>query len=152
MKLQKRYLEVSRSTREEVRAFFHFTDKRKNYEILQTSQKTRVKILRCVKGVKKLFSKKRNLLVQKTRTRSETTFEGGWAARYNRSTECGWAARHVAATGAILNALGGPVRGSLEAVFSSFLSTNCMGALLLLLPAKNKRNQPSLPKIRLHQE
>jgi hypothetical protein len=62
MKLQKRYLEVSRSTREEVRAFFHFTDKRKNYEILQTSQKTRVKILRCVKGVEKLFSKKRNLL------------------------------------------------------------------------------------------
>jgi hypothetical protein len=30
LKLQKRYLEVSRSTREEVRAFFHFTDKRKN--------------------------------------------------------------------------------------------------------------------------
>jgi hypothetical protein len=30
MKPQKRYLEVSRSTREEVRAFFRFTDKRKN--------------------------------------------------------------------------------------------------------------------------
>jgi hypothetical protein len=30
MKPQKRYLEVSRSTRKEVRAFFRFTAKRKN--------------------------------------------------------------------------------------------------------------------------
>jgi hypothetical protein len=66
MKLQKHYLEVSNSFRKEVRAFFRFTAKRKNYEFFQTSQKKRLEILRCV-VLKKVFSKKRSFSVQKTR-------------------------------------------------------------------------------------
>jgi hypothetical protein len=46
MKLQKHYLEVSNSSRNEVRAFFRFIAERKNCEIL-----------RCV-GLLKVFSKK----------------------------------------------------------------------------------------------
>ena len=48
MKLQKHYLEVSNSSRNEVRAFFRFTAERKNYEFFQMSQKKRLEILRCV--------------------------------------------------------------------------------------------------------
>jgi hypothetical protein len=39
MKLQKRYLEVSSSIRDEVRAFFRFTAEWKKYEFFQMSQK-----------------------------------------------------------------------------------------------------------------
>jgi hypothetical protein len=59
MKPQKRYLEVSNSIRDGVRAFFRFTVERKNIEFFQMSQKTHLKILRCV-VVMKVFSKKRN--------------------------------------------------------------------------------------------
>jgi hypothetical protein len=59
MKPQKRYLEVSNSIRDGVRAFFRFTAERKNGEFFQMSQKTRFEILRCV-VVMKVFSKKRN--------------------------------------------------------------------------------------------
>jgi hypothetical protein len=71
MKLQKRHLEVSNSNRGKVRAFFRFTAKRKNLEIFQMSQKMRLEILRCVM-VLKVFSKKRNVSVQKTRQQSAT--------------------------------------------------------------------------------
>jgi hypothetical protein len=80
---QKRHLEVSKSIREEVRAFSRFTAKRKNWEFFQTSQKIRLEILRCV-VVLKVFSKKRSFLVQKTRPLSAVGnhFECGGAARY----------------------------------------------------------------------
>jgi hypothetical protein len=71
MKLQKRYFEVSNSTRGRVRAFFRFTAKRKNLKIFQMSQKKRLEILRCVM-VSKVFSKKRSFSVQKTRPQSAT--------------------------------------------------------------------------------
>jgi hypothetical protein len=60
MKPQKRYLEVSYSIRDGVRAFFGFTAKRKKEEFFQMSQKTRLEIIRCVVAMK-VFSKKRNL-------------------------------------------------------------------------------------------
>jgi hypothetical protein len=66
MKLQKHYLEVSNSFRNEVRAFLRFTAERKNYELFQMSQKKRLEILRCV-VLLKVFSKKRSFSVQKTR-------------------------------------------------------------------------------------
>jgi hypothetical protein len=71
MKLQKRYLEVSNSTRDGVRAFFRFTAKQKNNFFFQMSQKKRLEILRCV-VVLKVFSKKRSFSVQKTRPQSAT--------------------------------------------------------------------------------
>jgi hypothetical protein len=61
MKPQKRYLEVSNSIRDGVRAFFRFTAEQKNKEFFQMSQKMRLKILRCV-VVMKVFSKKRYFL------------------------------------------------------------------------------------------
>jgi hypothetical protein len=64
--------------------------------------------------------------------------------------------------------MGGPVRSALQAEFRllRFLMPggagrrvyagclDCLEAVVvaLLLPAKNKRNQPSLPLVRLHQE
>jgi hypothetical protein len=48
MKLQKHYLEVSSSSRNEVRAFFRFIAEGKNCEFFQMSQKKRLEILRCV--------------------------------------------------------------------------------------------------------
>jgi hypothetical protein len=64
MKLQKHYLEVSNSSRNEVRAFFRFTAERKNYEFFQMSQRKRLEILRCV-VLLKVFSKKRSLFGSK---------------------------------------------------------------------------------------
>jgi hypothetical protein len=64
MKLQKHYLEVSNSSRNEVRAFLRFTVERKNYEFFQMSQKKRLEILRCV-VLLKVFSKKRSLFGSK---------------------------------------------------------------------------------------
>jgi hypothetical protein len=58
MKLQKRYLEVSNSTRGKDRAFFRFAAKRKNLKIFQMSQKKRLEILHCAM-VLTVFSKKR---------------------------------------------------------------------------------------------
>jgi hypothetical protein len=54
MKLQKHYLEVSSSSRNEVRAFFRFIAEGKNCEFFQMSQKKRLEILRCV-GVLNFF-------------------------------------------------------------------------------------------------
>jgi hypothetical protein len=71
MKLQKRYFEVSNSTRDGVIAFYLFTAKRKIGEIFQMSQKKRLEILRCV-VVLKVFSKKRSFSVKKTRPQSAT--------------------------------------------------------------------------------
>jgi muconolactone delta-isomerase len=62
MKLQKRHLEVSNSTRGKDRAFFRFAAKRKNLEIFQMSQKKRLEILHCAM-VLKVFSKKRGVSV-----------------------------------------------------------------------------------------
>jgi hypothetical protein len=67
MKLQKHYLEVSNSSRKEVRAFFRFTAERKNYEFFQMSQKKRLEILRCV-VLLNFFSKKRSLKQKQLRS------------------------------------------------------------------------------------
>ena len=67
MLLQKRHLELSNSNRGKVRAFFRFSAKRKNLEIFQMSQKKRLEILRCLEMLK-VFSKKRNISFQKTRS------------------------------------------------------------------------------------
>jgi hypothetical protein len=64
IKLQKHYLEVSNSSRNEVRAFFQFTAERKNYEFFLMSQKKRLEILRCV-VLLKVFSKKRSFFGSK---------------------------------------------------------------------------------------
>jgi hypothetical protein len=64
MKLQKHYLEVSNSSRNEVRAFFRFNVERKNYEFFQMSQKKRLEIIRCVVRLK-VFSKKRSFFGSK---------------------------------------------------------------------------------------
>jgi hypothetical protein len=65
MKLQKHYLEVSSSSRNEARAFFRFIAERKNCEFFQMSQKKRLEILRCVGVLKGFFYKKTQLLGSK---------------------------------------------------------------------------------------
>jgi hypothetical protein len=67
MNLQKRYLEVSNSIRDGVRAFFRFTPERKKWEFFQMSKNVFLEILRCV-VVLKVLSKKRNFFVWKTRS------------------------------------------------------------------------------------
>jgi hypothetical protein len=68
-------------------------------------------------------------------------FECGWAARYARLSK-----RNSGSY--VSDAVGEPA----DAFYAGCL--DCLEAVVvaLLLPAKNKRNQPSLPLVRLHQE